>query len=103
MSGKKISHRDFRFTLVRNMLTYAVPERRVPRSLGRPPKVEKSVARLEVCGSKHWPTPSETQLRCCVCKARGVTKKVFWKCRKFEVGLCFKNTCFEDYHTKAQF
>ena len=101
--GKKISHRDFRFTLVRNMLAHAGPERRVPRPLGRPPKVEKRVARLEVCGSKHWPTPSETQLRCCVCKARGVTKKVFWKCRKCEVGLCVKNTCFEDYHTKAQF
>ena len=89
--GKKISHRDFRFTLVRNMLAHAGPER---RPLGRPPKVEKRVARLEVCGSKHWPTPSKTQLRCRVCKARGVTKKVFWKCRKCEVGLCLKNSCF---------
>jgi hypothetical protein len=101
--GKKISHRDFRFTLVRNMLAHAGPERRVPRSLGRPPKIEKFVARLEVCGSKHWPIPSETQLRCRVCKARGVTKTVFWMCRKCEVGLCLKNNCFEDYHTKAQF
>ena len=66
-------------------------------------QVEKRVARLEVCGSKHWPTLFETQLRCRVCKTRGVTKKVFWKCRKCEVGLCLKNTCFEDYHTKAQF
>ena len=85
------------------MLAHAGPEQRVPRPLRRPPKVEKRVARLEVCGSKHWPTPSETQLRCHVCKARGVTKKVFWKCCKCEVGLCLKNTCFEDYHTKAQF
>ena len=60
------------------MLAHAGPERRVPRPLGRPPKVEKRVARL-VCVSKHWPTPSETQLRCCVCKARGVTKKMIWK------------------------
>ena len=51
--GKKISHRDFRFTLVRNMLAHAGPERRVPRPLGRPPKVEKCVTRLEVCSSKH--------------------------------------------------
>ena len=102
--GKKISHRDFRYNLVRNMLAYAGPEWRVPRALGRPPNVESHVARLEVCGSKHWPTPSETQLSCRVCKARGVTQKVFVKCRKCEVGLCFKKkTCFEDYHTKTQF
>ena len=101
--GKKISHRDFRFTLVRNMLAHAGPERRTPRPLGRPPHVEAHVARLEVSGSKHWPVPSETQLRCRVCKARGVTQKVFVKCRKCEVGLCVKRSCFEDYHTKAQF
>ena len=48
------------------MLAHAGPERGVPRPLDRPPKVEKRVARLEVCGSKHWPTPSETQLSCCL-------------------------------------
>jgi len=51
--GKKMSNRDYRYTLVRNMLTHAGPERRVPRQLGRPPNVESQVARLEVCGSKH--------------------------------------------------
>jgi hypothetical protein len=60
---------------VRNMLAHAGPERRVPRPLGRPPKVEKHVARPEVCRSKHWPILSETQQRCRICKARGVTKK----------------------------
>ncbi len=85
------------------MLAHSGTERRVPRPLGRPPNVESQVARLEVCGSKHWPIPSETQLRCRVCKARGVTQKVFMKCRKCEVGLCIKKTYFEDYHTKAQF
>jgi len=57
------------------MLAHAGPEWRVPRPLGRPPKAEKLHARLEVCGNKHWPTPSETQLRCRVCRVRGVTKK----------------------------
>ena len=33
----------------------------------------------------------------------GLTQKVFVKCRKYEVGLCVKKTCFEDYHTKARF
>jgi len=85
--GKKMSHRDFRYTLARNMLAHAGPERRVPRPLGRQPNVESHVVRLEVCGSKHWPIPSETQLRCHMCKARGVKQKVFVKCRKCEVGL----------------
>jgi hypothetical protein len=71
--SKKSSHRDFRFTLVRNMLAHAGPERGMPRPLGRSPNVENHVARLEVIGSKHWPVPSETQLRCRVCTARGVT------------------------------
>ena len=48
---KKISHRDFRYTLVRNMLAHAGPDRRVPRPLGRPSNVESHVARLKVCGS----------------------------------------------------
>jgi len=85
------------------MLTHAGPEQRIPRPLGRSPNVESHVARLEVCGSKHWRIQSETQLRCRVCKARGVTQKEFVKCRKCEVGLCVKKTCFEDYHTEAQF
>ena len=85
------------------MLAHAGPERRVPRPLGRPPSVESHVARLEVCRSKHWLIPSETQLGCHTCKARGVTQKAFVKCCKCEVGLCVKKTCFEDYHTKAQF
>ena len=76
--GKKISHRDFLFTLVRNMLAHAGPECRIPRPIGRPPYVESQVARLEVCGSKHWPTQSETQLRCHMCQARDGTKKFSW-------------------------
>ena len=100
--GKNISRRDFRYSLVRNMFAHAGPEWRVLRPLGRRPNVESHVARLEVCRSKHWPFPSHTQLRCRVCKARGVTQKVFVKCRKWKVGLALKK-CFEGYHTKAQF
>jgi hypothetical protein len=59
------------------MLAHAGPERRVPRPLGTPPNVEKRVARLEACRSKHWPIPTEKQMRCRVCKAKGVTKKSF--------------------------
>ena len=88
--GKKMSHRDFRYTLVRNILAHARPERRVPRTLGRPPNVESHVARLEVCGSKHWPVPSETQLRRRVYKVRGVTQKVCVKCRNSEKNMFWR-------------
>jgi hypothetical protein len=88
--GKKISQRAFRFTLVRNMLAHAGPERRVTRPLGRSPNVESHIARLKVCGSKHWNISSETQLRYRVFKVRGVTQKVFVKCHNCEVGLCVK-------------
>ena len=77
--GNKISHRDFQFTFMRNMLAHAGPEQRIPRPTGRPTNVESHIARLKVCGSKHWLIPSETQLRCRVCKARGVTQGVFVK------------------------
>ena len=56
---EKISHRDFRYTLVRNMLTHVGPEWRVPRLLGRRPNAESQDASLEVCGSKHWPIQSD--------------------------------------------
>jgi hypothetical protein len=85
------------------MLAHARLEWRVPGPLGTSCNVESNVARLQVCSSKHWPIPSETKLRCHVCKARGVTQNVFVKCSKCEVGLCIKKTCFEDNHTKAHF
>jgi hypothetical protein len=75
---KKMSHRDFWYNLVRNMLAHAGTEWRVPRPLGRPPNVESRVATLEVCGSKRWPSRSEKKPRCRVCKARGTTKKFLW-------------------------
>jgi len=64
------------------MVTHARLERREPRPLGRPANVESQVARLEVCGSKHWPIQSEMQVSCRVCKAKGLAQKVFVKCRK---------------------
>ena len=84
------------------MLAHARPEQRIPRPLRRPPNAEVHIARLEVCGSKRWPIPSEMQLKCRMCKARGVTQKVSVEYHKCEVALCVKQTCFEDYHTKAQ-
>ena len=84
------------------MSAHARPEWRVPTPLGRLLNVELPIAKLEVCGNKHWPPWSEMQLRCCVSQARGMTKKVFVKCHKCDMGLRVKQTSFEDYHTKAQ-
>ena len=74
--GVRKFHRDFRYTLVKNMLAHAGPEHRVPRPLGRPPNVESHVARLKVCGSKQWPIRSETQLGV-ACIRPGVWQKKF--------------------------
>lgn len=71
-------------------------ERRVKRKLGRKNKVEKSVDRIEVWGRKNWNKKYEKKMRCCVCKDRGVKKKVLWKWSKCEVGMWVKNKCFED-------
>jgi hypothetical protein len=53
--GTKISHRDFRFILVTNMLAQAGYRRTVPRPLGRRASAAAQVNRLEASGSKHWP------------------------------------------------
>ena len=97
--GKKLSHRYFRYTIVRNVLGHAEPEQRVPMPLGRYLTLNCTSLGLKSAAANI----GLSHLRCCVCKARGVTQKVFMKCHKCKVGLCVKNTCFEDYHTKAQF
>ena len=64
VGGKKISHRDFRLTLVRNLLAQAGQEQNVPRPMGRPPAAATQVIRLEERSRKHWPIPSATRRRC---------------------------------------
>jgi hypothetical protein len=60
--GKKISHRDFRFTLVRNMLAQAGYERTIPRPLARQPSDASEISRLEASGS--WPRPCAKHVAC---------------------------------------
>jgi len=62
----------------------------------------KSLYSKSVGANIGLPTQFEMQLRCHMCKGRGVTKKVFVKCRKCDMELCVKQTCFKDYHMKAQ-
>ena len=97
---KKISHRDFRLTLVRNLLAQTGQEWNVPTPMGRPPAASTQVVRLEECGRKHWPIPF-VMWRCRLCLARDVTRKVSVKCQRCDVALCMDRKCLLDYHTKA--
>ena len=98
--GKKISHRDFRLTLIREMLARSGHESRPSKHVGRPAPAFTSIGRLDTHHSKHWPGHNPKQRRCHVCSARGVTRMVMYKCVKCDMALCVDRSCFEDYHTK---
>ena len=100
--GKKISHRDFRLALVRDMLARAGYERRPLRPVGRPALASTNIGRLDTRHNEHWPGRN-TRRRCRVCSARGVERKVMAKCLKCDVALCVDQSCFADYHTKDTF
>jgi hypothetical protein len=100
--GAKLSHRDFRLTLVRNMLEHAA--RGPPRTqcpMGRPPALSTTLSRLDEASRHHWPTSSAQRMLCRVCSARGKKRSIMTKCMKCKVGLCILG-CFEDYHKKAR-
>ena len=71
--GSKLSHRDFRLTLVRNMVQLAGPQPRPLQPVGRPSALATRIGRLEESSRKHWPTTTEKRMDCVVCHAR--TKK----------------------------
>ena len=97
--GKKISQR---FVLVRKMLACAGQEQWVQRPLQQSPSTATSVDRLYSTGSKHWTAPSNRQLQCHACSARGVMCKVTVKHPMGVVELCVTTSCFGEYRTKAQ-
>ena len=97
---KKISHRDFRLTLIREMLARAGHERRSSMPVGRPAPPSTNIGRLDTRHNKHWPGRNPTKRRCRVCSARGVMRTVMFKCMKCDVALCVDRSCFADYHTK---
>jgi hypothetical protein len=72
--GTKITHRDSRLSLVRNLIKRAgsLPRPRLP--LGRPCVSQKQVKQLEVNLSSHWPFPY-SRLCCRACSARGIKKR----------------------------
>jgi hypothetical protein len=98
LGDKKISLRDFRLTLMRNLVAQAWQEQNVRRPVGgtAPAAATQSIRFEERC-RQHWPIPSATRKRC-MCSARGVTRKVTMICQRCGVGLCCNNPCFRDYH-----
>jgi len=70
--GKKISHRDFRLTLIRERLARAGHEPQPSMPVERPARPSNNIARLDTRHNKHWPGRSYTKRRCHVCSARGV-------------------------------
>ena len=52
-SGKNISHRNFQFTLLRNVLEVAWKERWLQRPIGRPPTTSVNIRRLDTSFNKH--------------------------------------------------
>jgi hypothetical protein len=98
--GKKISHRDFRLTLIREMLARAGHEPRSSMPAGRPSPPSTNIGRLNKRHNKHWPGRTPTKRRCLTCSARGVMRTVMFKCVKCDVALCVDRNCFADYHTK---
>jgi len=69
--GKKISHRDFRLTLIREMLARSGHKPRPSMSVGRLASAFKNTGRLDTHHNKHWPGHSNTKQRCRVCSVRG--------------------------------
>jgi len=99
-SGKKISHRDFRPTLIREMLARSGCESRPSMPVGRPAQTSTNIGRLDTCHHKHWPACNPTQRCCPVCYRRGMMQSVKFKCVKCDVALCVDWNCFANYHTK---
>ena len=78
--GKKISFRDFRLTLIRDMLARAGNEPRPSMPVGRQAQTSTKIVRLDTRHNKHWPVRNPNQRRCHLCSARGATRSVKFKC-----------------------
>jgi hypothetical protein len=97
--GKKISHRDFQLTRIREMLAWAGHKPRPSIPVGRPAPAFTKIGRLETRHNKHWPRRNLTKLWH-MYSARGVTRMVTFQFVKCDVVLCADQNCFVDYHTK---
>ena len=73
--GKKISHRDFWLTLIREMLARSGHESWPSMSVGRPASASNNTGRLDTRHNKHWPGRSNMKRRCRVCSVGAWSKR----------------------------
>jgi len=85
---KKISHRDFHLTLIREMLARSGHEPRPSMPVERPSPASTNIRRMETRHNKHWPGRNPKQWCCRVCSARSVTRTMVFKCVKCDMALC---------------
>ena len=97
--GRK-SHRDFWFTLIREILAWAAHEPRPSMHVGRPAPASTNIGRLDTHHNKHQPGYNPMKWWCHVCSVKGMTRTVMFKCVKCDVALYVGWNCFVDYHMK---
>jgi len=86
--GKKISHRDFCLTIIREILAQFGHKPRSSMPVGRPAPASTNIGRLDTRHNKHWPGRNPKQGHCRMCSVRGVTRTMLFKCVKCDVALC---------------
>jgi hypothetical protein len=100
--GSKLTHRDFRLTLVRDLIQEGG---RVPRPQttpwGRPTTSTSQPTRLDIRQNEHWPSEGR-RVRCRVCATKNKETWTKFCCSKCNVGLCV-DPCFRVYHTQMHF
>jgi hypothetical protein len=98
--GSKVSHRDFRLTLVRNMVELAGLQPRPPKTMGRPSALATRIGRLKESSRQHWP-PTNERTDCVVHQALTKKRQIQTSCEKHNVGFCISQH-FKNYQAKAQ-
>ena len=90
--GKKILHRDFWLTLIREMLARSEHEPRPSMPVWRPASASNNTGRLDKRHKKHWPGHSNMKRRCCVRSVGGVKRTVIFRCVKCDVVFVLTET-----------
>ena len=87
--GGKMTHKNFRELLVRELITHSQEENVTASGIsrGRPSPNASQLSRLEVKHSQHWPSKGK-QRQCPVCSLHKQTRSTLYFCKKCDVGLC---------------
>jgi len=98
-----ISYRDFRLTLLRDMLRRSGHEPQPTMPVGKPASASNNTGSLDTRHNTHWPGHSYKKRRFCLCSSGGVMRKLKLRRVKCDLELCVDRNSFEDNHTKSNF